>query len=240
MRTSNKILAGLAVLIVLIGLGFLIGARIVIGRIDAGPGGLTAARSFARGNWVEKVYDLKGFDQLKFAGGWRVRVEAGDEYLIEIRTPKDLEENLDVRKKGGTLMIGTRGILDLDGQHFEARIVMPELGSLSASGGFDAEISGFEGREFILEGSGGLNIQARDCDYDELWVKSSGGVNADLWDMPVTDARIESSGALNMTLTMEGGELTGNISGVGSLEYYGKVSRNTLSVSGVSNIRHKE
>ncbi len=240
MRTSNKILAGLAVLIVLIGLGFLIGARMVIGRIDAGPDGETAARIFSRGDRIQKEYDFKGFDQLQFAGGWRVQIEAGDEYFVEIRTPKDLEENLDVKKRGDVLMIGTRGILDLDGQHFEARIVMPELSSLNASGGFDADISGFDGRKLVLEGSGGLNIKARDCEYGDLWVKTSGGVNANLRDMPVTNAHVEASGALHMTLTMEGGELTGSISGVGSLEYYGEVSRNTLNVSGVSNIRHRD
>jgi len=240
MRTSNKILAAIAVVVILIGLGALIGARVVMSRMGTDLREGTAARRIARGDWIEKEYDFNDFNQLNFSGGWRVKVEAGDEYSILLRTPKSLEDNLEVRKKGEYLMIGTRGLLDMESQHFEARISMPYLKGLNASGGLDAELSGFRGEEMILEGSGGLNIKARDCAYTDLWVETSGGVNADLREMPVKNAHVDASGALHMILSMQGGELTGQINGAGSLEYYGSVSKNTLSVSGVSNIRHRQ
>jgi len=240
MKTSNKLLAALALVIVIAGLGFLIGARYVIHKLDLDvQNGIDIGR-LSGGKLVEKEYDYSGFSKLSFkGGGWRVKVDEGDTYAVTLRIPEGLEEYVDVEKRGSHLKIGTRDWLDLDGQHFEARIIMPELSELSTSGGFDAILSGFNGNVLFLEGNGGLNITAEDCRYEDLQVKTSGGVNADFRDMPVKNARVETSGALHMTLTMDGGELTGHVSGVASLDYYGEVSKNTLSVSGVSNISHR-
>lgn len=239
MKTSNKILVGVAAIILVIGLGLIIGIRVILHNAEGETGFIQSKPSFSAGDWIEKEYEYRDFKQVEFSGGWKAALESGKEYRIVVRLPKELEDVLEVKKRGGTLLVGTDKIYDMEGKHFEVRITMPELEALEAIGGIDARLSGFSGSTMFIEGSGGLNIVAEDCRYDDLRFETSGGTNAELRDMPVRNAHIESTGALNMVLTMEGGELSGRINGVCSLDYYGEVSNNTLSVSGVSSISHK-
>ena len=239
MKTSNKILTIVAAAVIVLGLGLIIGIRVILHNVEQETGFIQSKPSFSAGDWIEKEYEYGDFKQVEFTGGWKAELESGEEYRIAVRLPEELEDVLEVKKKGGTLMVGTDGIYDMDGKHFEVKITMPELEAVEVTGGIDARLSGFTGSTFLIEGSGGLNVVAKDCRYDDLRFETSGGANAELRDMPVRNAHIESAGALNMVLTMEGGELSGRISGVCSLDYYGEVSNNTLSVSGVSSISHK-
>ncbi len=51
------------------------------------------------------------------------------------------------------------------------------------------------------------------------------------------DAAIELAGATNATTHMDGGELTGSPAGVGSVEYFGAISRESVEVSGLGSVR---
>ena len=68
----------------------------------------------------------------------------------------------------------------------------------------------------------------------------SGAGSVDLDDVATTDAEVTASGATNVRLRMAGGRLTGHMSGAGNLVYFGTVSEQSVSSSGMVNIRRAE
>jgi hypothetical protein len=67
----------------------------------------------------------------------------------------------------------------------------------------------------------------------------SGAGNIDFDDVLVTNADVQVSGAGNLRLNMAGGRLTGHMSGAGNLDYRGTVSEQSVSTSGVVNVRRR-
>jgi len=71
-----------------------------------------------------------------------------------------------------------------------------------------------------------------------LVLDSSGASEVDFEDVTVTTATIDMSGAANLILTMDGGDLTGDISGAGNIKYYGTVATQDIDTSGAANVRY--
>ena len=52
----------------------------------------------------------------------------------------------------------------------------------------------------------------------------------------VIDAEVEIAGASRVTLTMDGGALSGSMAGAGRIEYYGAVARESVRVAGAARV----
>ena len=64
----------------------------------------------------------------------------------------------------------------------------------------------------------------------------AGASDINLRGIAVTDAEIDLAGASNITLTMDGGALSGSMAGAGSIEYYGSVATESVRVAGAARI----
>ncbi len=239
MRTSNKILTVIAVLVLLAGSAMIIGVRIISNNYMEKNAISLDERKFSEDQWGTVEYDIKNFKRVRLLGGLRVELSRGDEYRVALHIPEPLREHLEVRKEGDELVLDASQIVSFNNRRFTAVISLPNLEELKSSGGLDIDMRGFEGDALAIESSGALDMIAVDCLFENLYLQASGGVNMDLKGMPVVNAEVRGSGATNLVLTIKGGRLDGKISGAANIEYYGTVSENTLSVSGVSNVEHK-
>lgn len=239
MRTSNKILLGIAVVILFAGMASVVGIRILSQRYLRESTIGMEKRNFSEDEWIKVEYQFSGFDRLNFLGSWEVDLEQGDSYEVTVHLPEPLREYLKVEKEGHTLVFDASDIISLRQRQLSARIVLPDLQELKGAGGLQVDMRGFTGKSLTLRAGGALDMAADECRYENLSIEVNGGMNADLRSMPVVNADVNSSGAADLKLRLEGGRLTGHVSGAANIEYYGTVLENSLSVSGISNVEHK-
>jgi len=237
MRTSNKILAVLAAVIV-VGLIILMATfRGFAGKVMKDtPGGMRISGSGAR---IERTYDLEGFSRIESSGGWEITVVHGDSYDVRVTAPENVQDILRIRRQGDSLILGIEPGNRLDNVHLTAEVVMPELAALEGSGGIACTFSGFSGERLDIEISGGAFIKGSDGMYERLYVDVSGAANVDLDRIKTVNADVNLSGAGNIELTMAGGALTGALSGAANLTYHGTVSRLDVDKSGIASINHE-
>ena len=192
------------------------------------PGGLTTA-----------TQDLRGFDGIEIEGSWTTVVRRGDDWRVELTHPSNDLGDVDVSVRGERLRLGGArpgSFFDRTDGRLAADIVMPALVTLKAAGDNRLTFSGFEGERLTIEAAGVTDMRGEDSRYDELDLSLAGAGNAELEGMVVTDANVEVAGATNLSLTMDGGELTGGLAGAGNIEYFGTVSREAVEVAGFGRV----
>ena len=248
LRKSSKLLAlavaMLAVIVVvLVGLG-----RMAFSRAEAGKPGSTAQIDY--GMQTTRNFDLKDFRSISFVGSWKVHLDQGDAWQVELTYPKGVEEDMKVRREGDVLVLdpGSRSRHNWNwnwwggdrNRTMTAHIVMPKLDALQITGASDMDLAGFEGDKLDITISGAGNIDGERGKYKNLNLIMSGAGNVDMRHMMFTDAQVILSGAGNVQLGMDGGVLSGNLSGFGKIEYTGQVSDNRIHISGFGKVSRKD
>ncbi|MFP4363701.1 MAG: GIN domain-containing protein [Spirochaetia bacterium] len=230
-KKNNIVLIGAVVLAVLfIGVG-------IVNLATSGSGGFSILRIFQGGSReiVARTYDLDGFTSLRFSGTWNIELQEGDEYQVNLEVSENLADRLNIRLSGDTLVLGINsGFLNFG--TLRAEIVMPSLSNIEGSGAVEVLCQDFVGNQLDVELSGAAKIEMIDCSYEDLNLSSSGAVSAELRDSLFNNAHVDLSGAASVEVTMNGGQLTGSISGGGSVDYWGSVSYEDISVSGAASI----
>ena len=229
----------------LVGLGSIVAALLLLAlwvRFTSTRGALPPLS----GQRATRSYDLTGFTQVTASGQWQVTLVRGDEWAVEVSYPAELESGVDVRQERGALTLrytlkrswwsdfGSNEALGMN-----ARIVMPALEAVDMRGASSLDLSGFEGERLSIDASGAISIDGRESRYEALGLKLSGVGRVDLSGVATTDARIDVSGAQNVTLRMAGGTLSGAVSGVSKVDYFGTVSSQDVRSSGVSRVEHR-
>ena len=205
-------------------------ARVTLGwdgqgeRDDSDPGDLTT-----------ESHDLSGFSGIEIDGSWTVTVTQGDEWQVDLSYPENSLRAVDVSVRGERLSLdGARpgSLFGRSSARLTAAIVMPELEELEAVGQNRVTLSGFEGERLTINVAGANQITGEDGRYGELDLSIAGASNVQFDGIAFTDANVDLAGASNLTLTMDGGELTGSLAGAGRIEYSGTVSREAVDVAG--------
>jgi putative autotransporter adhesin-like protein len=197
------------------------------------------------GQRTTRSYDVTGFTQVKATGQWQVTLVRGDEWAVELSYPAELESGIDVRQERGVLTLrytfqhswwsdfGSK-----EARSMTAHVVMPALEAVDMRGASSLDFTGFAGERLAIDGSGAISIDGRDGRYDTLALKISGAGRTDLGGVTAAAAQINVSGVQNVTLRMAGGSLSGDVSGVSRVDYFGTVSSQDVRASGVSRIEH--
>ncbi len=246
-KSSIVMLSVLGVLalitVLLVGLG-----RIAFSRVSSGHDSEQNRIDYRSD--AEKHIELKNFRGVTFIGNWKVDMEQGDNWRVDLDYPGDLAEDVRIEIRGDQLILdpGTSGSghwnwkwWEMEGnKRFSARIVMPELDVLNITGASDLEFKGFRGDNLRITISGAGNIEGEDGSYEELNLIMSGAGNVDMHDMAFDNAEVILSGAGNVSLGMNGGTLSGNLSGFGTIEYFGTVSDERVNVSGFGKVKRKD
>jgi len=212
----------------LLGLFFLGSAWILV------AGGVVERGS---GNLITEEYNIRDFTDFDVSGSWDIKITRGT-YRVRVEVDDNILEYVKVERRGETLFLSTKGVRALSAT-FRAIITMPDLEKIETSGSSRVQFSGFESPRLTIKSSGSSRIVGEDCTIGQLDLSSSGSGEKDLRDCMITDAEVNLSGSTRVILTMVGGNLTGKMSGSGSITYYGEVNTLNIKSSGSTRIMGK-
>lgn len=230
--------------IALLSLGGVVAGAIVVAAVVARvaigwDGPARAQTDIDPGETTTASRDLSGFSSIEINGSWSVDVTRGDEWQVDLSYPENYLGGIDVSVRGERLSLDGAEIRSFFGRSnakFGAQIVMPTLVELEAAGSSRVTLAGFEGEQLTIEAAGANQITGEDGRYGELELSVAGANDIQLAGFTFTDADVELAGASNLTLTMDGGELTGGLAGAGKIEYFGTVSREAVDVAGFGSV----
>jgi hypothetical protein len=209
-------------------------------------------------NVTSKKVAVRDFNSLVVKGSWDVKIKRGDQYEVKLNIPAAWMNKVQVAKNEKTLYL----LMDKD--HFErlhlsAEITMPTLKKIKSVGGNAIVFSGINTPTLILETAGASDIQGKDNQIGDLWImtlgateitldkstvgnvgiKTSGASQVDLDNSAVTNAKVDLQGTSEVRLNMRGGKLSGQVAGMSSIIYRGKVSEQTIKTAGMSNVERR-
>lgn len=242
MRKSQiLVLAALSAVALLI-VGAIVSARLIGARLASGEYSEESPRAERPAGTLARVTrDLSGFDRVDTRGTWQVDIKQGDAWDVELAYPERAESRLDVRIENDRLILeddrrGWAWFGGGDHETLEATITMPALEGIDLSGASELSLSGFSGERLEITASGATEIDGRNGSYRDLQLIVSGAGDVDLDEMLVNDARVVLSGAGDIKLNMNGGVLSGSVSGAGHITYRGTVREENVVTSGFSSV----
>ena len=188
---------------------------------------------------IAGIPDLRGFRELALVGRWQAEITRGDDWNVELSYHEALEDLVRWELVGDRLELEFDPPIfqDVSGIFASARITMPELVRLDIKGHNQVRMQDFEGDRFALHIKGNNVVGGDSGYYDALDLSIAGMNQVDLGTIRVRKADVHIAGNTGVTLSMDGGELSGSIAGAGSLGYHGTVSSETVRVAGVASIR---
>ena len=217
-----------------------------------GLAGVQASRDI-----VSVESDLEGFTRVQTGHGCRLSVVPSNDYSVVVRINDNLRDNLDVDVEDSTLRVQIRSLRFYRNLHCEVDVAMPDIDGVRLSGGARGTVSDFNlDHAFDARLSGGSRLQGT-FTAAHLDVTVSGGASADLSGSS-DSASLRGSGGGRITLpdwetaaadvTFSGGsrgtidvrdELTGRVSGGGSISYVDSPRRVDVSRSGGGRVRQQ-
>ncbi len=234
MKTSSKILGWTLIVLVASAFMGIIAGRLylnsVIGKSQSPDAGMVME------NEITRDYRFEDFNAVEFSGNWKISIASGTEYRVSVTAPSNLLDRIEIKQDGMTLDVTNSYDFVFKEGSVSIRITMPELEGMTVSGAVDLDFRGFTGENLKMILSGAGRIRGLESRYDNLELVCSGAGQLDFTDCLSVNADVSLSGAGEVLLTMDGGVLGGNISGMGSVEYGGTVKENRLKVSGLGNV----
>ena len=206
------------------------------------------------GRTTTQTYDFSDFDGLVIANAFEAEIVMSDSYSVEVTVDDNLLEHLRVEQKGKTVTIALEPNLAFSNTRQQARITLPRLVSLDASGASRVDVSGFKTPDDVRVTVSGASTARGDMETGDLTadvsgastlsltgsggdlnVEATGASTADLSDFTVTNATVEASGA-SRVLVNASGTLNANASGASSVRYAGDPTLGRIDESGASSI----
>lgn len=231
MKTSNKIL--------LISSSSLIGMVIVfllIFRLTLENNITTERSKDSDKPIVSREFHLAGFTAIEVSGHWEIELTRDEKIQVKVKAPEDVMENLSVEKQAGTLILRTNKKWRHSPGKVTALVTMPSLSDLRLSGLVSLELNGFTSESLTVYTTGSTSITGKGNYINNLSLKGEGLSNLNLKRNSVINADLRYEGVYKIELSMNGGELTGKIKGVGKVVYDGVVGKESIRKEGPCNV----
>ncbi len=200
---------------------------------------------------ISENRDVSGFDAIDFTTFGKMNIMQGDVESLNISGPDNLVPEIRTTVRNGTLIIETDKNLTIRSLNKELELVftlvVKDLTSLAISGlgdvqvetlstpSMDINMSGAgrivqdqittDNLNVNLSGLGGIEISGQTA-RAAIDISGAGSVNAP--DLQIQTAKVNVSGLGGATLWVTD-QLTGEISGAGSVSYYGNPQTSTTS-----------
>jgi hypothetical protein len=233
---------------------FIVITAVILSMILAGCSGLSTlgVRIITPSNVIiSQNRDVSSFTAIEFSTFGKVNVIQGDVESLNINGPDNLVPEISTMVSNGTLVIKTTDNITIpattNANVVTYTIVVKNLTSLVISGAGDVQIEALttpnmkiamsgagsisqnqlttDSLILALSGLGGINITGT-ATQTTIDISGAGSVNAP--DLQVQTASVTISGLGSATLWVTS-QLTGSISGAGSVSYYGNPQTNTNS-----------
>lgn len=237
MKTSNRILVGIALTAVVVAFAAVAAARVLLNGQVVVP---LAGRSAEVSSTTKTTsYDFGGFTGVSASGAWELTIQVGSHYTVSVSVPENLARRVSVHTRGTTLVIGLEPGTTLTAQPLKAEITTPALSDLQLSGANRVTFTGFAGRKLTVECSGAAEVTGAGRGYQLAVIKASGASSVMFRDLPIVNAEVTLSGAGHAELRMNGGRLSGRLSGAARVTYSGTVAAETIETSGIASVTHR-
>lgn len=180
--------------------------------------------------------ELGEFDEISIVGGWNVTVRHGDSYSVNYRASGRAADLVRVTTRGDQLRLELAPGSAIINANLSAEIITPELSHLQIDGGASVTLSGIQTAALRIDVDGAASITGEECDIEELDLETDGASQVDFSRSSVVDAEIRMDGASSLSINMDGGELVGEIRGLGEVRYSGEVQRQAVDIDGIGRI----
>jgi hypothetical protein len=202
---------------------------------------------------ISQPREVSGFTKIEFSTLGKVNIIQGDAESLNISGPDNLVPEIDTTVRCGTLIIKSKENISItnmnSGNMLTFTIVVKDLSSLTTSGLGDMQVDMLSTPSFSVEMSGAGHVQVNqliaqsldlrlsglgaieltgEAQQATLNISGAGGVIAP--DLMVHNATVTVSGVGGATLWVTD-QISGNISGVGSVNYFGNPQTNVSSSS---------
>jgi hypothetical protein len=192
-----------------------------------------------------KTYDLKDFSEVSVNGSCSLIsiTQRESVYMVKLIGPKDILDVVKVEKTGARVSVALEKPLHSNPDttdDLSILIILPRITAIDLSGvtpvnlvGIDADTLSINTQgvtRFITQSDEG-STKKPECSFKTLILSGSGILDANLINCITTNAVINYQGTYDIILTMNGGSLSGNLGGIGRLDYIGNVTRNEIKVS---------
>ena len=220
-------------------LGFLILLTIVLS-ISIIKGKLLAHQSSASHvlddeHRVVKILNLREIEEIQIKGRWLIELEQNEEWTVEISYPEATEHWLNYRQRNKHFE------LEYDPSFGSSKysvgvISIPTLSVLELIGKIYLNINNFESERINLSITGNNVIKGKGGRFDTLVLSSLGNNYVDLKSVPTKNANVNNTGKSKTVLSMDGGKLSGSLTGASILDYYGTTIENSVRVTGKAKV----
>ena len=180
---------------------------------------------------VVKILSLRNIEQIQIEGRWLIELEQNEEWTVEISYPEDSEHLLKYHQRNKHFK------LEYDpgfgsSKYSVGVISIPKLTALDLTGKNAVNINNFEGERIELSIIGNNVIKGKGGRFDTLVLSALGKNNVDLESVPTKNAYVNNTGKSKTVLSMDGGKLSGSLTGASILDYYGTTIENSVKVTG--------
>ncbi len=185
------------------------------------------------GNVISESRTVGGFHGVSLSGAGRLIVDRNGFEALTITAEDNILPHLTSRVSGGLLDLGVQSGVSINtNREILYEVAARTFDELRISGAGDAETMGIDSRYFRVDLSGAANVTAFG-EADEQDVTISGAGRYDAEGVTSRIATIRISGAAFARLRVSG-QLNVDISGTGSVEYYGDP---VVNVTGEGSVR---
>ncbi len=236
-RTSSAILLGLAIfLIILIASGLVYIRALALNPEKERPILIDSFKPYSETpiNLPDQV------SQIVLEGIWECDVYYSETPSFSLLLPSGGNSSNYLWEAEGTrLTLKSINMEMKDWEKAKASIGIPSLTSLENRGVLDILIRDFTEKDLFILSNGMADIRGDNNRIETLKLNIPGAGSTDFRDSEITNAEIQMSGVGSVQLNMNGGFLKGTLSGMGSIEYSGTVSRNTIKTTGLGSVEKK-
>ncbi len=233
MKTSNKIISISLCAVLIIIAALIITSRLLVTRFSEYNGSAYSDEMETR------TLDLRNFTAIETGGVWRIDIEHGEDYFIEIQYPESAAGDVEAEVRDACLHFENYASQHNHRAPFRARITMPHLERLETRDGASILLRDVDCDKLAIRITGAAEIDADNCRIEYLQLRCEGAANANFRDAEVVNANLNVNGASRIVLTMGGGELTGNAAGAASIVYYGEVQLQDIATAGAVSVRRR-
>ncbi|MBI9100291.1 MAG: DUF2807 domain-containing protein [Spirochaetaceae bacterium] len=189
-----------------------------------------------------KDYKFRNFNALSFESVWEVIVIEGDDFGINLTADEALLKEIEVSQSGKTVTFSYDKFLRSNSDKdypVKAQITIPDLKRVDFKGMGSILLKNFTLDELNIDNAGASNFEAENVSIKQLNLIVQGAANARLFNINVENCNLDISGAANIEINMNGGVLSGKISGAASVVYKGIVSEESVSISGIGHLERQ-
>jgi hypothetical protein len=240
-RTSTAIMGGLFIFLVILILSLILSIRIMAGQAESrgnlSRSSLNDSSSQTLQEHNQTIPLSSTIDSLTLSGVWECSIRKGNTAAATLSLPDSYNpDRIRWEEKDDTLILEN----DWNSENYKETpqliLTIPEVHKITSSSVCSIGFTGFKGNELTIICSGVADIEGKNSSFDKAVITLSGTGSIDLSDVKTIDADVFLSGLGSVTLNMNGGELKGNLSGLGSIEYYGQISHNSIKTTGLGSI----